>query len=592
MTNEPTHISVGPEGSPNAPIAFVGEAWGDVEKANRKHWVGSAGQLARRLAAGAGLLFQDFYLLNLFHDQPPRTAKKNNDLSPWLDLSGKVPKETPFYRENLELLKQRLSAWNGNVIVAAGQAAFYALTGIPNLITKRRGGIYESTLLPGRKVIPIIHPSACLHGGFGSNEFGGKWEYQHFITFDLHRIKIESKFPEIRLPKRNLKTNPDFTEAMVWLIESRENKLVKQIGFDIECVNLELYCFSVAWSATESMCITLKDFSPDKETQIIQMLALLLEDEQTKKLGQNILFDSHFMFRKYGITTRSVEDTMLAAGVLFPDFPKGLDFLVSIYGNGEPYYKDEGKNQFQEVRNPEAFRRYSAMDSAVLFDIFPKQLEELKTTENLGTYKRTVAMLEPLLFMQEHGIRADVAGIQQGKELIKRKIEWTKSELDKMAAELGVVGMNWSSNDQLKDYFYISKGEKPYLIRRKHGSEPKRRKLREVKGKQVDATNWAMDFEAKERLARKGHKEAELLLEIASLEKLQGTYMEVSLKEGNRFTCSFNPVRKASSGDFDSGTVSGRLSSGKNIFGEGMNMQTLPREDYEFEISDESINKL
>lgn len=580
--NEPTYISVGPEGSPNSPIAFVGEAWGDQEKASRKHWVGAAGQLARRLAAGAGLLFQDFYLLNLFHDQPPKTAKKNNDLSPWLDLSGKVPKETPFYRENLELLKQRLSAWNGNVIVAAGQAAFYALTGIPNLITKRRGGIYESTLLPGKKVIPIIHPSACLQGGFGSNEFGGKWEYQHFITFDLHRVKAESKFPEIRLPKRNLYTSPSFQDCLDWILVANT---VDHVGFDIECVNLELYCFSLALNSKESMCITLKDFSPDKECKIIQELAILLQKDYVTKLGQNILFDSHFMFRKYGISTKNVEDTMLAAGVIFPDFPKGLDFLVSIYCNGERYYKDEGKNQ-AEVRDPEAFRRYSAMDSAVLFDIFPKQLEELKSTGNLGTYQRTVAMLEPLLFMQEHGIRADDTGMQQGKELIKRKIECLKSDLDKMAAEFGVVGMNWSSNDQLKDYFYISKGEKPYLIRRKHGKEPARRKLREVKGKQVDATNWAMDFEAKERLARKGHKEAELLLEIASLEKLQGTYMEVSLKEGDRFTCSFNPVRKASSGDFDSGTVSGRLSSGKNIFNEGMNMQTPPRNDYEFDLEE------
>lgn len=576
-------VLVGPEGSPNAPICLVGEAPGEQEVFARRPFIGPAGKLLDRLLASAGILRQDCYLTNVVKEQPPRTAKKSNDISTFVNLESKKVSETPAWQSYVKQLKEELSGVTSNVIVAVGQTALYALCGLPNLITKRRGGIYESTLLPGRKVVPIIHPSACLHGGAGTNDFGGKWEFQHYITFDLHRVKKESTFPEIRLSKRNICTSPSFQDACDWIAKIRDLDI---IGFDIECVNLELYCFSIAHSANESMCITLKDFSPDKEVKIIELLALALEMPGVKKLGQNILFDSHFMFRKYGIVTRNLEDTMLAAGVLFPDFPKGLDFLVSIYCDGEPYYKDEGKNQFYEVRDPEAFKRYSAKDSAVLFDIFPKQLEELQKTGNLGAYKRSVAMLEPLLFMQERGICADFKGMQEGKELIKRKIQCLKNDLDALAAANGIVNLNWSSNDQLKDYFYITKGEKPYTIRRKAGQEPKRRKLREVRGREVDATNWSMDEEAKQRLTRKGHKEAELLLEVAALEKLQGTYLEVSLKDGERFTCSFNPVRKAKTGDFDSGTVSGRLSSGKNIFGEGMNMQTPPREDYEFEIEE------
>jgi DNA polymerase I-like protein with 3'-5' exonuclease and polymerase domains len=288
------------------------------------------------------------------------------------------------------------------------------------------------------------------------------------------------------------------------------------------------------------------------------------------------LFDTHFLFRKYGIVSKNLEDTMIAAGIIFPDFPKALWFLVSVYCDGERYYKSEGesfyrddsesKNQ-REIKDPDSFRRYSAMDSAVLFDIYFKQMEELRRSGNVGPYNRTVRLIEPLIFAQERGILADVEGIISGKKQINDRIKELRSELNRLAAMNGVMNINWSSPDQLKEYFYIVKQEKPYFSRDKKSKE-KKRKIKTVNGVEVDMTQWTINEEAKMRLARKGHKEAELLLEMTSLSKLDRTYMNVTLTEDGRFTCSFNPV----------GTVSGRLSSRKNIFGKGLNMQNLPKE--------------
>ena len=55
-------------------------------------------------------------------------------------------------------------------------------------------------------------------------------------------------------------------------------------------------------------------------------------------------------------------------------------------------------------------------------------------------------------------------------------------------------------------------------------------------------------------------------MKLRGLNKLRSTYLEVKLDDDNRLRCSFNPV----------GTKSGRLSSGKTIFGTGTNLQNQP----------------
>ena len=116
---------------------------------------------------------------------------------------------------------------------------------------------------------------------------------------------------------------------------------------------------------------------------------------------------------------------------------------------------------------------------------------------------------------------------------------------------------NPNSVKQLKDYFYIHKGIKPYVSR--------------------TTGNPTTDEDALKRLLRKGHKEAELLLEIRGLTKLKSTYLDVTLDEDKRLRCAMNPV----------GTKSGRLSSSKTIFGTGTNMQNQPKEMKKFMLADD-----
>jgi DNA polymerase len=315
-------------------IAFVGEALGAQEERLGEPFVGPAGQLLNDLLNIAGIIRSKCYITNVVKEKPYR-----NDIKQFIDLSKKVPKATPAYLNYLSILKEELERCKANVIVAVGAVPMYALTGLKQ-ITKRRGSIYESTLVPGRKVIPIIHPSAALR----------QYMFRHYILYDLVRIKEESDYSDIILPEREITLQPSYMQVMEFLALCSGKQLV---AFDIETQNEEISCMSFAYSFKDVICIPFMHggtdyFAPDQEVAIWKASAVILENSNIKKVAQNAVFDFSFIAMKYGICIRNIEDTMVAQGVAFPDLPKGLDFLTSIYTK-EPYYKDIGRKAFKDT---------------------------------------------------------------------------------------------------------------------------------------------------------------------------------------------------------------------------------------------------
>jgi len=78
-------------------------------------------------------------------------------------------------------------------------------------------------------------------------------------------------------------------------------------------------------------------------------------------------------------------------------------------------------------------------------------------------------------------------------------------------------------------------------------------------------------------LAIRGAPEATILLEIRRIHKLKSTYLDANIDDDGRLRCAFNPV----------GTVSGRISSSKTIWGTGMNIQNDPPEFKQFMLFDD-----
>jgi uracil-DNA glycosylase family 4 len=528
-------ILVPPEGSTEAKIAIIGEAPCASEVSLQRPLVGPAGNLLNQLLHAAGITRAECYLTNVIKEQPHA-----NDLSNFITFKGGV-KTTSRYDAYEKQLLEEVSALKCNVILALGNVPLYALTRL-SAVGKRRGSILQAST--GHKVIPTYHPNSAM------------WNYlfQYPMQLDLRKVKAQSLFPEVKLPSRNLRVGPTYDEALGFLADLQHWK--KPVTFDIEVVNLEVSCISLCSHENDVMSIPFvidgRDYyTPEQEAEIWLAIAKILEDPFIEKQAQNMIFDSSFLFRKYGIQVRQKADTMIGQYLIAPELPKGLDFITSIYTD-EPYYKDEGKKHFKVAGDYRTFWYYNAKDSAVCHESLPKILTDVKRLGNMTAYKNKIRLIEPLIYMQEHGILVDVEGMKKASVKAGEDIQILSDKLNTLVG----YEINSDSPKQLCDYFYNKKKFKPYFKR--------------------GTSSPTTDEKALKRLKVKGSEEASLILQLRKLGKLKGTYYDVKLDEDNRLRCSFNPV----------GTKGERVSSSKSIFGTGGNFQNIPKSVRKYLIAD------
>ncbi len=541
------HLRVEPIGPKTATIGIVGEAPGEKEVEVGKPFVGPAGNLLSELMQSAGIIRSECYITNVVKERPPKTSKKSNDISTFIKFKKSVVETTSEFDRYLEELKEELSNTSCNVFVAMGNISLYALTGIENpKITSRRGSVYECTLVPGRKVVACIHPAACIYTG--KRDPGAVYLWKHLIIHDLIKAKEESEDRVIKRDPYNYMIEPSFNDCINTLRHIKTE--VSVVAFDIEVMNLEVSCISFAFRGNPNTSISIpfiksnsSYFTVDQEADIWFLIAEILSDNSIVKIGQNLVFDTQFLFKKYGIITRGpIFDTMIAQGIISPDFPKGLDFITSIYTN-EPYYKDEGKKHIRVGTTDSNFWLYNAKDSAVCLTAMNKQKDELQRLRNTEKFDRHCKLIEPLVYMSERGIRVDIDNLRKESERVGERIEELSEKLNRICG----YDINYNSPKQLVEYLYFKKG---YSVQRSRKTG-----------------NPTTDEKALAKLAIAGVVEASILLEIRKLTKLKSTYFDVKLDDDNRIRSSYNPVGAADSG---------RLSSSKTIWETGMNMQNIP----------------
>lgn len=531
------------DGPKDAKIMIIGEAPGIKEDKTGRPFQGKSGMLLDKLLHKAGILRKLCYVTNVIKEKP-----KGNKIKHFVDLSKKTPRETESYQKYLEFLKDEIREVNPNVIIATGATPLYALSGKQG-ITKWRGSIIESNVErpDGNgyyKMVPVIHPAAALR----------QYLYGHYIAFDLRKAKKQSKSISIDRKDRNYILRPDFDEAMQYLTDIYNN--YDRHAFDIEVGRGEVSCISFAKDAKSAISIPFVEkgreyFTIDQEAKIWILIGKILESREIESVAQNATFDATFLFRRYGIKSRNIHDTMIAQAIIYPDFPKDLGFITSQYTD-IPYYKDEGKEAFNkgvDTGNQE-FWLYNAKDSIVLMEAFPKQIKELEQVGNLNTYENQRRLIEPLLYMTELGINMDTEFLDSESSVAEAKLEQLEEELNE---EVGYE-INPRSWKQLQEYFYGPKSEgglgvKPY---KKNG--------------RPTTDEGALIRLGRGTKSRPPIPAANIILEHRSLAKLKGTYLDVDLDEDARIRTSMNPV----------GTRFGRLSSRKTIFGTGANLQNQP----------------
>jgi len=520
----------------------------------RKPLVGKTGQSFDDCLRLTKTIRSNLYLTNVIKDL-------DHPLRYYINISsqGKSTISQEGY-EYIQALASELKALNLNCVLACGNVALLALTNRVG-VTKWRGSVLESTIVPGLKVIPTFHPST-----FTPPKNFSFLNKPLFVT-DLLKAKDESEFPEIRRMARNCITRPDFNYATNILNYCYEvGRRGQSIAVDLEVINGEVDCFSVGWSNTQAACIPFRDyqgsyFNPDQELEIMLLFARIIQDEGIAKCGANYIFDMQFLFRKYGIASRGINNcTQIAQKITYPDFSAGLAFVTSMYTD-IPYYKEDGKQWMKMGAGSwEEWWNYNAMDSIVPLEALPKQFQTIRKQQNEEIYERHRRLQEPLIYMSERGIKVDVNGMVEHKKDQEDKLTSLADELD------DVVGyhINYNSPQQLMKYFYDECGLSPY-------------KKKNSRGEYKPTT----DVDALKRISRKdekGSQAAQIMLDIRGLSKRCSTYLNVGKVDlDGRYRSSYKPV----------GTETGRLSSGETIFGTGGNQQNWPHDLLRFFLFDE-----
>lgn len=583
------------EGSTDASMCFLAEAPSYVEVRENAPLRGPAGQLFERLLHSAQIARASIYTLNVFETPVKKLGDKPDIFSldgALLWKPGKGFTEAGLAASANTL--RRLRASRANVICAMGGPAYHLalLTELPpnpaeiidelpqastprfkqdpRSISKWRGSVVAG--IDGRKIIGTFHPASCLRGAY---------ENRYYIIYDLRRVKEESASPVITLPQRNFIIDPTFEQACAFLRHCAAYALTnsKPVCTDIEILNGQVSCFSLAVTPNEAISIPLIDqafesrWTPEEETEIWRLYAAIISDARIAKVNQNITFDLSVLLQLNGIVPRGVvHDTMVAHSIIYPFLDKRLGVVCSLYTR-EPYYKDDGDLlDAHGVENFERYWLYSAKDAAIALEAWEHLQPELIANGYWPTYELTMNMVSALVFMMVRGMALDetalletkqratielAAKVEQLAAAFERPVitEVPKRAADKRAA-IAAKAINVNSPKQLCEYFYGEKGVKPYTNQL---------------GKQT------IDDKALARIFRRDKlPEAKLLQEYRSQAKMLGTYLEVVYDADKRIRSSYN-IR---------GTWAGRLSSGQTVFGGGMNMQNLAPQFRNFLVSD------
>jgi DNA polymerase I-like protein with 3'-5' exonuclease and polymerase domains/uracil-DNA glycosylase len=515
----------------NARIALIGDCASDSDIGEQKPFTGSAGRILSKMMNGAQLRMDECTLNYVIKE-----ACRNGDVS-HLYKDARQLEPTPRLLQYREQLKKELSGYSTyqpNVAVAVGEEALRSLTGLQG-IQKYRGSILPSNLVPGLKVIPLLRPSFILQG---------QWKYFWIGMQDFQRVRRESVSKVIKPLAWTSHINPQAKDVIAFF---------NSIGSDaLWCIDIEtrggyIACFSVA-SGSTALCVPLQNtcgtnYFVGDEARIWRALQELM-NRNPNLIGQNLTFDLDYLMDRGLEPSGIFMDTMVAHAILHPEFPKGLDFLASIY-TSMPYYKDEGKTWNSKVPDKQLWE-YNNKDTITTLWAAQEIEKELKQ-RNLASLYHDYVNVELGLALEMQRLRLPIS--EDNRLELSNCIDEALKEVRGRWPQDSKLNCN--SPKQVTEYLYTTLGLKGKY---KFGS-----------GQQSLRADEDAIMEL--RAEYPDVKELKWLLEERHLRKLKSSYIDVPRDADGRLPGAW----------YVCGTETGRWSSGKSNRGRGTNLQTIPK---------------
>ena len=537
---------------------IVGEAPGDKEVLLRVPFAGAAGYLLDQCLQEAGITRSQCFVTNVVREKPPLS-----DVSNWIAerVKDRTPQHTliqgkfvlPPIKFGRELLWQEIEECKPTLVVAAGNLALWALTGLWG-VRKWRSSILQGTSPAGHKfkVIPILHPAAILR----------EYPLRNLLVHDLRRAKTElERGPVVVPPDYRFIIRPDYQTVLNWLdaLKARleEGGLIKLSG-DIETRGGHTACLGIATSKTEALCIPFMCverlegyWTAEEETEIIWRLQPILTHPNASWTWQNGAYDHQYEYRWHFVLPGMGWDTMVAHHAMFSISPKALDYLSSLYCDYHKYWKEDGRNWDPSSMPEEQYWTYNCEDCVRTFEI--REVEESAIeamTPGWPALPSVVAFqhrIQPVITrMMLRGVKSNhVAQARLSLELMARVGE-LQQELEYMAGQ----ELNINSPLQMKSFFYEILGLTPVTNRNPDGTR-----------------SVTCDDDALGIIAGRTPLLRPLIARIQGLRsaiKFRAT-IDMRRDYDGRLRCSYNVA----------GTKTYRLASSTNAFGSGGNLANI-----------------
>lgn len=289
-----------------------------------------------------------------------------------------------------------------NVILAFGEQSLRFLTGETG-IGRFRGSILPLSINIRNKigldkhikVVPTYHP----------RDIFVKPIHRMYVTLDYGRaLKLKDSTAQFEEPGNLWIARTSLALETYWKRARNGEFLVT----DIETRHNLPICASLCADGEEAVTFPLRDSHMNQsELDHIWLMYAEILRSSIPKVNQNIVYD-WTVLRNCGLEINNiVGDTMLMAHCIYPELPKGLDFLNSIYTE-IPYYKDEGREYDPKVHDFDRYLFYNAKDSLSTWRIWKAQQND---AEDMGVKNFYFNFVHPLLphykKINDRGIRID-----------------------------------------------------------------------------------------------------------------------------------------------------------------------------------------
>lgn len=465
------------------------------------------------------------------------------------------------------------------------QCDFKLLSGFPEEIDHDRlkkdysllVGLGESPLrrFTGKSAIDKWHLSPLLTAAgqkfiptFDLGRLQKQYELGMYMELAFRRVATEAQSSTYERAPERFFLNPPAEEAIAIL-----DKVIREeheVSCDVETGRGQINTVGFAWSPSDAIAINvLPDrLGDDTFYRLWQKIAELLESKRIGKIFQNYIYDTSY-FSAYGIRTENItHDTMHAMKVLYPELDQNLGNVGRLFTN-RPYWKDDGKVEGEEgkkkdwgfVRDWTKHYLYNCRDCTGTFEAKGNQQLELHERGlNSFFYDYIMRLPDPIREMCAVGVPVSAEVRDRLRLDLTEQVEWLTK---KFHAEVGSE-LNPNSPAQVMKFLKENKVALPKKYDKKTGSYKE----------SSDASSLK-----KVRLKRPDLISLGTLAEIKTLKKALSSYINFDMRPDGRLSYSLNIT----------GTETLRFSGGKDAWGRGFNIQTIPTEGSDISIKQQFV---